>query len=106
VTEGFTVSASFTVLDMEPEQLAKASDELMEQLLALEEAGCGIHSSAVSVDLGERSVELEVAVDGSEEGVVIAVARSCIRAAIHATGGATPDWDRAPAAVEPELLPA
>ena len=106
MTDGYTIGCSFTVHDMGRGQLEDAADRLMEQLLALEGAECGTHSAAVSVDLGEHEITIEVGVDESDLNVATAVARSCIRAAIHATGGATPDWDRAPTKVRPERVSA
>lgn len=106
MTETFTLHAEFSVLDMDGVRLTEAAEALMEQLLALEEAGCGIHSSAVSVDLGKHIVEVEVATDADSFDVAYARVDSCVRAAIHATGGFTPDWDQAPQHINPELVSA
>jgi hypothetical protein len=103
MTTTFNVIGVFTVTDMGRNQLEIASGNLMEQLLALENAGCGIHSAAVSADLGANEVQVEVSVDADSKEIGLSVAQSCMRAAIHATGAATPDWEHAPTRVNAEL---
>jgi hypothetical protein len=100
----YNVSGVFTVTDMDRNQLEVAAGKLMEQLLALEDAGCGIHSSAVSADLGASRVAVEVSIDAESEKVALSVAQSCMRAAIHAAGGATSDWEKAPTRVNAALV--
>ena len=106
MTTTYNVRGVFTVTDMDPKQLEVAADKLMEQLLALENAGCGIHSSAVSADLGASQLEVEVSIDADSKKIALSVAQSCIRAAIHATGGATPEWQQAPPRVNAALVTA
>lgn len=101
-----TFEASFEVVGPDAAELEVAAGQLMDQLLALETAGCGIHSSAVSLDLAHGVVEVEVSVDHDDEEAGQAVSQSCIRAAIHATGGHTGGWDVASDQVRTELLPA
>jgi len=106
MTTTFNVIGVFTVTDMGRNQLEIASGNLMEQLLALENAGCGIHSAAVSADLGTSEVQVEVSVDADSKEIGLSVAQSCIRAAIHATGGATLDWEKIPTRVNAALVTA
>lgn len=101
-----TFEAEFEVVGPNAEELESAAGQLMDQLLALEAAGCGIHSSAVSLDLASGTVEVEVSVDHDDEEAAQAVSQSCIRAAIHATGGHTASWDVASDQVTSELIPA
>jgi|NGEPerStandDraft_6_1074524.scaffolds.fasta_scaffold74734_1 hypothetical protein len=103
MTTTYNVSGIFPVTDMDRSQLEASAAKLMDELLALESAGCGIHSSAVSADLGASEVEIEVSIDADSKETALGVAQSCMRAAIHATGGATPGWEDAPARVKAEL---
>lgn len=102
----YAFEATFEVVGPDAEGLEQAAGQLMDELLALEKAGCGIHSSAVSVDLADRTVEVEVSVDHDDEETARAVSQSCIRAAIHATGGGTAGWDVASDQVTSEPIPA
>jgi hypothetical protein len=106
MTTTFNVIGVFTVTDMDRNQLEVAAGKLMEQLLALEDAGCGIHSSAVSADLGASQFQVEVSIDADSKKIALSVAQPCIRAAIHATGGATPEWEQAPTRVNAALVTA
>jgi hypothetical protein len=91
--------------DIPTSLLDAATDELMEQLLLLESAGCGIHSSAVSVNLETRLIEVEVGVNAETLSEAKRVANACVRAAIHALGGVTPGWgEEAVQSVSPELV--
>ncbi|WP_299442618.1 hypothetical protein [uncultured Phycicoccus sp.] len=89
---------------MSSEALESNAQDLMQELLDLEAAGCGIHSAAVSLDLDREMIEIEVATEDEDENVALARVNSCIRAAIHATGGNTPGWEEAPHQVAPERL--
>lgn len=84
----WTMEAHFEVISDGTIDLEERADALMEQLLALEEAACGIHSSSVAADLGLGTIEVMVSVDGDEDAAETArrVGESCIRAAILAAG--------------------
>ena len=100
MTTTHLVGEVLTVADMDRSQLEAVAGKLMEELLALEDAGCGIHSSAVSADLGASQIAIEVSVDADSKTTAVSVAQSCIRAAVHAAGGATPGWEQAPKRVK------
>ncbi len=102
MTTTHTFEAAFEVVGLADDALEAAAGQLMDELLALETAGCGIHSSAVSLDLDDHVVEIEVSVDHDDEETAQAVGQSCIRAAVHAAGGGTASWDVAPEQVEAE----
>lgn len=88
------LSGEFTVRHISREQLEAQCGTVMEALLELEGTGCGITSSAVSLDLATFTVTIEVEATGEDFDEAVAVADSCIRSAIHKAGGATPDgWD-------------
>lgn len=65
-------------------------DEVMAELQKLD-AG----DPSIDVDLDQRRVVLAVAVDAPNPLAAIDRASSFIRSAIHAAGGATPDWPSA-----------
>jgi tRNA threonylcarbamoyladenosine modification (KEOPS) complex Pcc1 subunit len=67
------------------------SERVMEALLK-EEASCAIQDSAVSLNLADGLITLELVAEGADTSEAVAVAMSAIRAAIHAAGGSTPDW--------------
>lgn len=62
-------------------------DEVMSELLALD-----AEDPSIDVDLSERRVTLAVTVDAPNPLEAIDKASGFIRTAIHAAGGATPDW--------------
>lgn len=83
-------SADFTVLgDCD---LSNQCDRVMSELVGLDKADCGIHDPAVSLDSKSGVITIEVVSFGVDIDAATAEADSCIRTAIHATGGATPNW--------------
>lgn len=85
------VTVVFSVRTAVPETLFEHADAVMEELLQLENQD-NIIDSAVSVDRGIREVTIEVVGCGSDGIDATMHAMSAIRSAIHAAGGATPDW--------------
>lgn len=82
----------FTVNNLDPDKFEDEGSALMDALLALEkDDDCG--DSAVSIDVGRRRIEIEVVGFGDNFEDAAERADSCIRAAIHAVGGATPTWE-------------
>lgn len=65
-------------------------DEVMTELLRLDAEDCSIDT-----DLGAHRVTLAVAVEAGNPLEAVDQASGFIRAAIHAAGGATPDWPSA-----------
>jgi hypothetical protein len=65
---------------------------IMDQLLALENAGCGISDAAISLDLATSTVSVELVAQGKDFQEAVTRADSSVRAAIHAAGGHTPQW--------------
>jgi hypothetical protein len=73
-------------------RLGDAIDQVTDQLAQIDEQTPELLDYAVSSDGGDNSVVFEVTVDASDEMEALAGAVSWVRAAIHATGGATPNW--------------
>lgn len=88
MTHSFTIE--FELPDASREAVHHAAEALMDELVALEAANCGAHSAAVSADLGRNLVAVELAADEADMNTSRRVVESCVRAAIHAAGGATP----------------
>jgi hypothetical protein len=63
----------------------------MAELLKLEET-CHISDTAVSMEADTSTVQIEVVANGDTFEAADELANSCVRAAIHATGGATLAW--------------
>lgn len=74
-----------------PDEISTNADRLMEALLDLEES-CGVEDSAISANLAEGTIEVSVVAHGDTYEEAEATAQSCVRTAIHAIGGHTPDW--------------
>lgn len=82
-----------TTHDADHASLAAHADEVMNQLLALEASDPAITDSAIGLDSNSMTAVISVAVEAVSLEQAVGVARSAIRTAIHAAGGATPDWD-------------
>lgn len=103
----YSLEADFEVVLEDPSALEGMGDALMDELLDLEEAGCGIHSASVAVDMGLSVVEVTVSVDAEDDETARRVGESCIRAAIHAIGGGqdlNKPWDIEPKQIVAELV--
>jgi hypothetical protein len=68
------------------------ADEVTAALLDQERCAPEVLDSAVSADRGAQTVEIEVTVRAGSEHEALAVGHAAVRSAIHAVGGATPDW--------------
>ena len=84
---GFNVSAATR------DELERDYPAIMNALLTMEAGGCTIRDAAVSVDLGQRKLTIEVVALGEDIDDAMAVALACIRTAIHEVGGDTRDDD-------------
>jgi hypothetical protein len=84
-----------TARAIDPKDLDAQTDRVMEELLALETSGgaAGIHSSAVSANLTQGVVEVELCSVGETPADALTTALASIRAAIHAAGGGTPGYE-------------
>lgn len=71
-------------------------DKLMEALIAQEDCRDEFTDSAVSVDSGRRILEVEANASGSSVEEALAIAQSCVRAAVHEVGIGTPEWPTVP----------
>jgi hypothetical protein len=69
-------------------------DDVMEELLVL-----GAGDPAISGDMAQRTVTMEVLVDAKSPVAATAQASGLLRTAIHAAGGHTPDWPNEDASV-------
>ena len=72
--------------------LGKAIDQVTDQLALIDERTPKFLDYAVSSDAADNTVVFEITVDAGDEMGALAGAASWVRAAIHATGGATPGW--------------
>jgi hypothetical protein len=80
------------------------TDQVLNELLQLEDDT--LADSTVSADLAQNLVTIEVTGMGADFDEALATASSAIRTAIHAAGGATPDWTFEPRAQHAELVSA
>jgi hypothetical protein len=88
VEQDFTVPHHSASVD-----LHQRGEAVMAELVKLSESDCGvILDSAVSVDSGRNTVQLTVTVSAEELGEGVVQAITAMRTAIHAAGGATPEW--------------
>ena len=84
-------------------------DEVTDQLALIDENTPALLDYAVSSDASDASAVYELTVDAADEMEAIAGAVSWVRAAIHATGAATPSWSVArvgSVSAEPVTVPA
>lgn len=72
--------------------LAEAIDQVTDQLALIDERTPEFLDYAVSSDATDNTAVFEITADAGDEMEALAGALSWVRAAIHATGGATPDW--------------
>jgi len=95
-----SISNDFLVIDRptgapttDQEGLERDCATIMEELQKLSTSGCRISDPAVSLDMQNSMVTLEVEAAGEDFDDALSVAESCFRSAIHAAGGFTPTWD-------------
>jgi hypothetical protein len=89
--------------------LGDAIDQVTDQLAVIDERTPELLDYAVSSDAANNTAVFEVTVDADDEMEALAGAVSWVRAAIHATGGATPGWSVGAVgnvSVEPLSVPA
>lgn len=72
------------------DELDQHTDEVMEQLLLLESDTITDSDVSATLTTGEVSVSIAAAAETYDEALECADA--CIRSAIHAAGGHTPNW--------------
>lgn len=72
--------------------LGDAIDQVTNELALIDERTPEMLDYAVSSDATDNTVVFELTVDADDEMEALAGAVSWVRAAIHATGGATPGW--------------
>lgn len=82
--------------DEDQESVAGQVEAIIEHLIDLEDTNCGLVDSTIGLDLGKRVLEAELTVEAATRGAALDCGVACLRAAIHAAGGGTPDWDDEP----------
>jgi hypothetical protein len=82
----------YVILGNPDVDLGEATDQVTDQLALIDERTPALLDYAVSSDASENTVLFEVTVDADDEMEALAGAVSWVRTAIHATGGATPNW--------------
>lgn len=80
------------VLSSPDADLGEAIDQVTDQLALIDERTAELLDYAVSSDAEDNTAVFEITVNADDEMEALAGAVSWVRAAIHATGGATPDW--------------
>lgn len=87
----FSVVSGTSITD---EDLVGHVNQVMEELVKLEDAGCPIADAALSLDTGNQTVLVELIATGPTYPEAANQGLSSIRAAIHAAGGHTGkiDW--------------
>ena len=84
---GTTSTWSMKLLPGETLEEAEASmDRVMDALLDIEEAERQVHSAAVSVNLADMTVEIDLAVDCDDLDDAVALVDDAIRRALQAAG--------------------
>lgn len=72
--------------------LGEGIDQVTDQLAVVDDRTPELLDYAVSSDAAVNTVVFEITADAGDEMEALAGAVSWVRAAIHATGGATPGW--------------
>ncbi len=99
VEAAFTVEGSGSAAHLEAH-----CGVVMAELVKLVDSDCGIFDPSVSLDLTDNSVLIEVSGEGETFEEAAERVDSCIRTAIHAAGGFTPEWSLAPKSKSAELV--
>lgn len=82
----------FKIQGPDANELEDLFDTLTDELSDLEDTNDQFLDSTVSIDFDAMRVEIAVTAVGDSFEEAEATADSCVRAAIHATGGITRDW--------------
>lgn len=80
------------------DDLVAEVEAIVEHLIELEDT-TALLDSTIALNLAAMSVEADLTVEASTAGEALDLGVSVLRSAIHATGGATPGWEDAPAGV-------
>jgi hypothetical protein len=68
-------------------------DLVVQELAKLDACSSELLDYAADSDATDDTAAFAVTVEASSEEDALTIGKSCIRTAIHAAGGATPDWD-------------
>ena len=85
--------------ERDAERFHAEGERLMGELLTLEECNPDVVDPAVSTEFDRNVVLVELVVVAGDLPAALDKALSVVRTAIHAIGGATPDWPSADAIV-------
>jgi hypothetical protein len=90
-----------------PGDLGEVIDHVTDQLALIDETTPAMLDYAVSSDATDNTVIFELTVDAEDQMEALAGTVSWVRAAIHATGGATPGWAvrDVSASIQPLVVP-
>lgn len=77
--------------------LEAVADDVMTALLDLEQVDPLLGNSAIALDLSKKEIEISVSSECASIDDGVRHAMAAIRTAIHAAGGATPEWPDAEA---------
>lgn len=76
--------------------LEASVDRVVEEFSKLELLTPGLIDMSIGLDLAENHVDVEMTVQADTVDGAVSLGVSSLRAAIHATGASTPNWDDAP----------
>ena len=78
------------------DSVAEQVEVIIEHLIDLEDTDCGLIDSTIGLDLGNRVLDAELTVEAETRGAALDCGVACLRSAIHAAGGGTPEWEDEP----------
>lgn len=84
-----TFAALLRLEGSDPDRLEAALDKVMEELVRL-----GVEDPAIGGTLTTGEVEITITVDAESPEEAMPKAMGTLRAAIHAAGVSTPDWEK------------
>jgi hypothetical protein len=77
--------------------LESVADDVMTALLSLEQIDPLLCDSAIALDLSRKEISISISSESASIDDGVRHAMAAIRTAIHAAGGATPEWSEAQA---------
>lgn len=75
------------------DDLASEVEAVVDHLIDLEACTPGLLDSTVGLDMGARTLEVQITIEADTGGAALDQAVACLRSAIHTAGGSTPGWE-------------
>lgn len=79
--------------DIDADGLLDQVDEITQHLTELEDCTPGLLDNSIGIDTSTGMFEAEITIEADKAEDAFSAGMSCLRSAIHAAGGSTPDWD-------------